>query len=300
MYSSRLSYGTGKSLDRDLSFSKSWDGFEQLHLAFIDWLRSAYSKWYLILLMHKTYDITADEEVSCRKGHSTPLKDGAPTRTATTSPTVATPPLGSLLPSTTLETTAATSAAVVEPPYLVSPSLFPTQTAVPETAAAMTSPAVVTPVPIISPSPPSPLPQELPPSPPQPQTAPGTDSASERQSSPHQPVPPISPHSLSPGPGTAELTNNFDQTTSEQGRLPSPEGAFSYDGPSPFITAAAIQYLQGVRAGQHWTDMVTSYLHLEEFPITASVRTFRLLSFTQTDDIIRPAFAFPPNLDQAK
>ena len=242
----------------------------------------------------------AEEEVSRRKGHSTPLKDDTPARTATTSPTGATPPPRSLSPSPTIETTAATSAAVVEPPRPMSPLSFPTQTVVPDTTATATSPAVVTPTPLVSPSPPSLPLQELPPSPtPQrtpshSQTAPGPDGANER------PVPPTPSRSLSPGPGTAEPTDDLDQTASEQGRLPSPEGAFTFDGSSGFITVDAIKYLQTVRAGRRWTDMVTSYLRLEELPISPAVRTFHSLSFAQTDDIIRPLFAYPLNLGQMR
>ena len=183
---------------------------------------------------------------------------------------------------------------MVEPPHPTSPLPFHTQSAAPKTTATTTSPAAVTPTPPISPSSPSPPSQEVPPSSPQPQTGPGPDA------SPHQPIPPISPHSLSPGPGTAELTNDLDQISSEQGRLPLPTGAFAYNGEEPFITAAAIKYLQGIHAGQSWTAMVTSYLHLEEFPIADAMRTFLFLSFAQTDDIIRPMFVFPLNLGQTR
>ena len=182
----------------------------------------------------------------------------------------------------------------------MSPLSFPTQTVVPDTTATATSPAVVTPTPLVSPSPPSLPLQELPPSPtPQrtpshSQTAPGPDGANER------PVPPTPSRSLSPGPGTAEPTDDLDQTASEQGRLPSPEGAFTFDGSSGFITVDAIKYLQTVRAGRRWTDMVTSYLRLEELPISPAVRTFHSLSFAQTDDIIRPLFAYPLNLGQMR
>jgi len=44
-----------------------------------------------------------------------------------------------------------------------------------------------------------------------------------------------------------------------------------FNGTSPFLTTAAISYLQTIPAGQRWVDMVKSYLRLEEFPVAKAV-----------------------------
>jgi len=58
------------------------------------------------------------------------------------------------------------------------------------------------------------------------------------------------------------------------GRVPPPAGTFKFDGPAPFITTATIQYLETIPGGRSWENMISSYLHLEEFPITKGVRIF--------------------------
>ena len=56
-----------------------------------------------------------------------------------------------------------------------------------------------------------------------------------------------------------------------------PIGVFTFDGDAPFITQAALDYLQTIPAGQSWSDMIISYLHLEAFPVVKGVSTFRFL-----------------------
>ena len=46
---------------------------------------------------------------------------------------------------------------------------------------------------------------------------------------------------------------------------------FTFAGTSPFITTATIDYLQTIPAGQHWVDMIVSYLCLEEAPVSKGV-----------------------------
>ena len=93
----------------------------------------------------------------------------------------------------------------------------------------------------------------------------------------------ILPNNSSSSVRTAELSpvGDRDQTTNKpgslqdnpdlSGRLPSPDGAFVLSGTPAFITPTAIEYLQTVPAGHRWTNMITSYLHLETFPVAKSV-----------------------------
>jgi hypothetical protein len=220
------------------------------------------------------HDVAADEEVSRRKGDSTVLSHIAPT------------------PAPVTETTSTASAAGVVPLAPLTPPL-------PSPA----EPTATSPVVIMPPAPltslPS-LPPQGPPHTPQ-QTAPSPDGEDGRQSPPHQTTLPVSPLARSPGCETTELPNVLDQPTSEQDPSPdllpgppsdflpsnlppdllpdasnqfarslSPAGAFVYSGSLPFIPPA-IKYFETVRAGQRWTDMVASFLRLEEFPPTRGV-----------------------------
>ena len=72
----------------------------------------------------------------------------------------------------------------------------------------------------------------------------------------------------------------IDRVSSQ--RTPPPVGAFTINGASPFLTTAAIGYLQTIPAGQRWADMVTAYLRLEEFPVTKGVSVTSLLSYFST------------------
>jgi hypothetical protein len=104
-----------------------------------------------------------------------------------------------------------------------------------------------------------------------------------------------SPPHLSPGP---VAINDANQTMSEQGSLPgtsdhfgrspSPVGAFTFDGPSPFITSAAINYLQTIPAGQRWTDMIISFLRLEELPAADGVSS-KISFFYSTNYVTVPS-----------
>lgn len=125
--------------------------------------------------------------------------------------------------------------------------------------------------------------------------------------------------SLSPMPGlqqtppqsqTTELNDGATQTLGEQDSLqdvsscskrsPAPPGAFAYCGSSPFITPATIQYLETVCAGQRWTDMVNSFLRLEELPVTNHVSTLLFILFHSYSLYFSPVFIFPLNLDHVR
>ena len=91
---------------------------------------------------------------------------------------------------------------------------------------------------------------------------------------PQQPSPacsatPLSPREDQPRSGSIEPTATNDP--SHLGRAPPPAGTFAFAGTAPFITSAAIRYLQTIPAGQRWVDMIVSYLRLEEAPISKGV-----------------------------
>ncbi|KAF9781857.1 hypothetical protein BJ322DRAFT_1010522 [Thelephora terrestris] len=54
----------------------------------------------------------------------------------------------------------------------------------------------------------------------------------------------------------------------------------------PFIPPA-IQYFQTVHAGQQWTDMVASFLRLEEFPPANGVRSPRLSIISRPEEVTK-------------
>jgi hypothetical protein len=203
--------------------------------------------------------IAAEEEVSRRKGHTTALGHTTPT------------------PAPVIERTSTTSAAMVMPLALPTPCLpSPAEATVIETTT--TNSVVSTPPASLTPSSPSPPLQES--SPTAQRSTPRPNIEDERQLPPlHQTAPPISPDVCPPGHETTEFADLLDQPTSEQdlpsdlppdafnrfARPSSPAGAFVYAGSMPFIPPA-IQYFQTVCAGQQWTDMVASFLRLEELP----------------------------------
>lgn len=260
----------------------------------------------------EAYNPIADEEVSRRKGPLTPQRT-PPAGTTATESTTASPtgvtsspspsPIQTMVPGTTAatrspETTTTrtttprvttTGTTATNPTGATSPpSPSPTETTVPRTTAATSSTVATPPFHPPSPSPPpqepalSPVPQRAPPQL-QPTTPEPDDSNNSQPSPPSQAVSPASPRSL-PGSGTVEPTNDSDQTTRDLDSLfdvpehlrrsPSPAGAFNVDVSPPFITPAAINYLQSVRAGQRWTDMVTSFLRLEGLPAVKAVSIF--------------------------
>ena len=63
-------------------------------------------------------------------------------------------------------------------------------------------------------------------------------------------------------------------------RAAPPPGIFVFNGDSPFITATSIAYLQTIPAGQRWVDMVSSFLRMEEFPVTKGVSLYALYLFS--------------------
>jgi len=104
----------------------------------------------------------------------------------------------------------------------------------------------------------------------------------DEQGSPHV-TPPPSPRLRLSGPVTTvvPVIDHTDRPTDELGplvtnrghvgRLPPHAGTFTFDDTSPFVTVAAINYLQTIPGGQRWVDMVTSYLRLEALPLVKGV-----------------------------
>ena len=66
---------------------------------------------------------------------------------------------------------------------------------------------------------------------------------------------------------------------SAAGRTAPGSGAFVYNGPSSFITACTIGYLETIPGGQCWVEMVKDYLKLEQLPVAKRVRCPALSSF---------------------
>ena len=105
-----------------------------------------------------------------------------------------------------------------------------------------------------------------------------------RPSIPPMPSPPLpSPIGLNEDPqGTSSVEHPPPCSHPSQlastivGRV-RPIGVFTFDGDAPFITQAALDYLQTIPAGQSWSDMIISYLRLEAFPVVKGVSTFRFL-----------------------
>ena len=80
-----------------------------------------------------------------------------------------------------------------------------------------------------------------------------------------------------------------------------PDGPFTFEGSSPFITPAALSYLQTIPAGQRWVDMVTSFLCLEELPIVKGVSSTVFISpNTDTSPPSPPCVSPQPNHGQTK
>lgn len=84
---------------------------------------------------------------------------------------------------------------------------------------------------------------------------------------PISPAAPVIDGTDRPGDGPGSLVGGCHQ----EGRAPPPIGIFALSDTSPFITAATINYLQTISAGQRWVDMVSSYLRLEGFPVAKGV-----------------------------
>jgi hypothetical protein len=90
-------------------------------------------------------------------------------------------------------------------------------------------------------------------------------------------IPQQSPNAaLLPTP-TSPTHNDSTPPTSDPGRcaVVSPSlGVFTFNTPSAFVTSSAIEYLGTIHGGEHWVDMVKSYLQLEQSPIPPGVRIF--------------------------
>ena len=89
--------------------------------------------------------------------------------------------------------------------------------------------------------------------------------------------PPLSPETATPGPvldGQSAITPDLGHA----GRVPPPAGCFTFSGSAPFVSPAALQYLQTIPAGQRWEDMIASYLRLEELQIPKGVGSIFIYS----------------------
>jgi len=87
-------------------------------------------------------------------------------------------------------------------------------------------------------------------------------------SEPTPTVPPIGDTDQPMGGSSSLVT---DRNHAE--RVPPPPGIFTFNDASPFITPAAIGYLQTIPAGKRWVNMVTSYLCLKGFSLIKGVCT---------------------------
>ena len=98
-----------------------------------------------------------------------------------------------------------------------------------------------------------------------------------------QPSPPPVPLAIPQQPPNAALLLTPTSPTHDDSTPPAsnPErctvvspslGVFTLNKPSTFITSSAIEYLATIHGGQHWVDMVKSYLRLEQSPVPPGVR----------------------------
>lgn len=79
--------------------------------------------------------------------------------------------------------------------------------------------------------------------------------------------------SLLPTSNTITTPSNANQTAAN----PVPPKVFaSFDGLPKFITSSAVEYLEKVPGGEGWTNMIKSYLRLEQLPTPQGVSTLLL------------------------
>lgn len=229
------------------------------------------------LLKTPAYDSTAEDETSRRKGY---LKHATPTQTTATDATSTSSPAG-VSPGPTNTTSPA--GVMPEPTNATSPTEEPSPTPTPKQTHHE-----------------DPLNNLVP----EPQRTPSIDGGNEQQASPPR------GHSLTESQAP-ELANNRNPATNEQDSLPDvsdrfkrsppPPGAFTFRGPSPFLTPATIQHLQTICAGQRWTDMVNSFLRFEELPVGPGVRILILTHLLRSLlAIISPLFVFPLDIDRSR
>ena len=97
------------------------------------------------------------------------------------------------------------------------------------------------------------------------------------EAEPRLPVP-ASDHQSPSGdvssPHPATLTHDDQDTGFVDGRISPSPGDFTITGASKFLTPSAIDYFKAVPGGQHWTEMVRTYLQLEQLPVMKGVRSF--------------------------
>lgn len=257
-------YVTGRSRSTNLTFSKSWVGYESFHNAFVEWLRSTYCGWTLIqgTCFFSNNLFLAEEERVRRRGFATsavevvsprPNASNTPDLNASntpnlnaggrTSPVADIPSTPGGRPPTTVSMTEVR--AVPDPntagegENLVSGCRGRSDLAAEDGG----QPALATTA-GIEPQPPTPTPdQEL-----------STDET---------------PSSRSTIPSHDTVTRDANLVA---GSLAPEPGAFEFNGTTKFITSSTLDYLGTIPGGQVWAKMVRNYLELEQLPIPKGVR----------------------------
>ena len=219
---------------------------------------------------HISHCPSAEEEIARRRGCSDLVTSGIGSH-----PTVSEP---AVLPKTTCGTT---------PPADTSPSPASEEHSPGSAHPHPNNTPCCSPLPVVTETQPPQLldditndePQSAPDSTPEgePQSTPDSPTEGEPQNSPTSVLSPeqlhvnnaspptpaaLSPRNSSPAPGHDERPTT----------VPMRSGAFTFDGPSTFITADTIKYLGKIAGGQHWIDMVKAYLRLEQLPAPPHVR----------------------------
>ena len=98
------------------------------------------------------------------------------------------------------------------------------------------------------------------------QAVPSPSPLDAPQRSPLDTTPPAIP--------AASATGDVAVTSHSEGLtiVPAPPVVFAFNKASNYITPSAITYLETVRGGQAWVDMVRAYLQLEQLPVPPGVR----------------------------
>lgn len=260
-------YVTGRSRSTNLTFSKSWAGFESFHDAFVKWARSTYCGWTSIRVHTSTSDDNpslAEEERARRRGFATSIVEAVSPRSNT--PNTSNPNVGNhTSPTTNIPSTPDDHLLTTVNEAEVRSVLDPDPAGEGEnlvagceddsdaTAEGKDQLAPVTAA-EVDPRPPTPVPNS--------QLSSGDIS---------------SPHPTTPTHATQDAGSASSQL------IPGP-GAFVSNGAVNFITSSTISYLETISGGQRWTEMVRDYLVLEKLPKPKGVRSpfFFCLTFALT------------------
>ena len=292
------SYVTGRSRVNDLTFSKSWDGYDKFHDAFVTWLRTTYCKLFLDAnTLFPPHILPAEEERARRQGCS----DAVAKEVSLGSPD----PIA--LPGSTHNNVSPATAPlphasnedprdpVCQPPGVIPKSSSPQSTMPPPeppTSTLTAAPQQVADTIVQGArncvtedarrSAPDPSPEGELQGPP---VSPGDETqdppllpGDEIQDPPlppgnetQDPPPPPGDETQDPPPPPGDATQ--DQSVSHEDELhptSSPHfGDFSPDngGASSFITPDTIKYWEKVPGGACWVDMVKAYLKFEQMPV---------------------------------